>query len=184
MIDEELRIGRAVWRVLAAPGHDPESIVLYQPDRCLLISVDALWANGFGVVFPELTGEPGFDDVERTLHMLASLRVYWVIPGHGAPFSDFECAVERAFNRLRNLVADPAKHARRAAKVLIKFHMLEIQACSLGELDQWLDSTEYLELVRLRYFARIVPTAWRRELLTELVANGALAIDGSSLRSI
>ena len=98
--------------------------MLYQPDRCLLISVDALWANGFGVVFPELTGEPGFDDVERTLHM------------------------------------------------------------PLGELDQWLDSTEYLELVRLRYFARIVPTAWRRELLAELVANGALAIDGSSLRDI
>ena len=173
--------------MLAAPGHDPESIVLYQPDLCLLISADALWANGIGVVFPELTGEPGFDDVERTLHMLASLRVHWVIPGHGAPFSDFECAVERAFNCLRNLVADPAKHARRAAKVLIKFHMLEIQACSLGELDQWLDSTEYSgarELVRLRYFARIVPTAWRRELLAESVANGALAIDGSSLRDI
>ena len=34
--------------------HDPESIVLYQPGLRVLISADALWENGFGVVFPEL----------------------------------------------------------------------------------------------------------------------------------
>jgi hypothetical protein len=83
---------------------------LYEPDLELLISADALWAKRIGVVFPEIVGEPGFDDVRRTLELLAGLRVRWVIPGHGAPFSDFEPAIARAFGRLEGLAADPAKH--------------------------------------------------------------------------
>jgi len=141
---DELACGHSRWQVLAAPGHDPESVVLYEPDLQILISADALWGNGFGVVFPELAGEPGFEDVQRTLEMLSGLRVRHVIPGHGAPFEDFEPALERAFKRLRSLSADPAKHARHAAKVLIKFHLLEVQSCSFDELDRWLDSNTAL----------------------------------------
>ena len=180
---DQLQLGTMTWQVLAAPGHDPESIVVHQPDLGLLISADALWANGFGVVFPELLGEAGFDDVERTLQMLASLRVRCVIPGHGTPFDDYEAALERAFRRLRGLAADPAKHARHAAKVLIKFRMLEIQACPVDELNRWLASTIYMELARSRHFSTINPIVWRRGLLTDLVEAGALTIDGSWLRN-
>ena len=56
---DELVCGDSRWQVLAAPGHDPESVVLYEPGLQVLISADALWANGFGVVFPEIVGEPG-----------------------------------------------------------------------------------------------------------------------------
>lgn len=172
------------WRVLAAPGHDPESVVLYEPDLQLLISADALWGNGFGIVFPELVGEPGFDDVRRTLEMLSGLRVRWVIPGHGAPFDDFEPAMTRAFKRLHGLSADPAKHARHAAKVLIKFHLLEVQACSAQELNRWLDQVPYVALTHRKHFASVGMRAWRIDLLSELASSGALSIDGTLVRNI
>ena len=38
-------------------------MVLYEPELELLISADALWENGFGIVFPELEGGSGFDAV-------------------------------------------------------------------------------------------------------------------------
>jgi glyoxylase-like metal-dependent hydrolase (beta-lactamase superfamily II) len=181
---DELVHGRSRWRVLAAPGHDPESIVLYEPNLELLISADALWANGFGVVFPEIIGEPGFDDVRRTLEMLASLRVRWVIPGHGAPFDDFEPALTRAFKRLQSLSSDPVKHARHAAKVLIKFHLLEVQSCSVDKLNRWLDQVPYVGMMHDEYFASVEMRSWRIDLLNELAGAGALSIDGTFLRNI
>ena len=45
-----------LWQVHAAPGHDPHSVVLFEPGSRTLISADALWENGFGIVFPELLG--------------------------------------------------------------------------------------------------------------------------------
>jgi len=181
---DELVHGSSRWRVLAAPGHDPESVVFYQPDRQLLISADALWANGFGVVFPEIVGEPGFDDVKRTLEMLADLRVRWVIPGHGAPFDDFDAALARAFKRLRAFAADPAKHARHAAKVLVKFRLLEVQSCPLEELNRWLDQVPYIEVTHSAYFANVAMRTWRIDLLNELADSGALSIDGTVVQNI
>jgi glyoxylase-like metal-dependent hydrolase (beta-lactamase superfamily II) len=181
---DELLHGRCRWRVLAAPGHDPESVVLYEPSLELLISADALWANGFGVVFPELVGEPGFDDVRRTLEMLATLRVRWVIPGHGEPFDDFGPALTRAFKRLSSLSADPAKHARHAAKVLIKFHLLEVQSCSVDELNRWLDQVPYVGITHDAHFASVEMGSWRADLLNELASSGALSIDGTFVRNI
>ena len=180
----ELVHGSSRWRVLAAPGHDPESVVFYEPDRQLLISADALWANGFGVVFPEIVGEPGFDDVKSTLETLAGLRVRWVIPGHGAPFDDFEPAIARAFKRLHGLAADPTKHARHAAKVLVKFRLLEVQSCSLDELNQWLDQVPYVEATHSAHFANVKMRVWRIDLLNELADSGALSIDGTLVRNI
>ena len=58
-------IGERDWQVLAAPGHDPESVILFDARHGVLISADALWENGFGVVFPELDGAAAFDDVEQ-----------------------------------------------------------------------------------------------------------------------
>jgi len=40
---EQLRLGDLDWRVLAAPGHDPHSVVLYCEQERILISADALW---------------------------------------------------------------------------------------------------------------------------------------------
>ncbi|MGL4807492.1 MAG: MBL fold metallo-hydrolase, partial [Giesbergeria sp.] len=84
---EEL-LGDRPWQVHAAPGHDPHSIVLFEPQDRILISADALWESGFGVVFPELDGADAFDEVARTLDLIEHLAPRTVIPGHGPVFHD------------------------------------------------------------------------------------------------
>ena len=37
-----IQCGPRQWQVISAPGHDPESVVLYQPELELLISAEAL----------------------------------------------------------------------------------------------------------------------------------------------
>ena len=171
----ELQCGSRAWRVIAAPGHDPESIVLYEPELQLLISADALWENGFGVVFPELEGVSAFDDVRATLDAFSELAIRWVIPGHGAPFDDAAEAIGRAHRRLDGLISDPARHAQHAAKVLIKFHLLEVQQVALSGLKQWLARTPYMRLTHGKHFSAIAFDVWCSELLTGLSATGAIS---------
>ncbi|MEY3474017.1 MAG: hypothetical protein RL087_475, partial [Pseudomonadota bacterium] len=139
-----LRAGGRDWEVLAAPGHDPDSVVLFDRAHGVLISADALWENGFGVVFPELEGEPGFDDVGRVLDQIDALPVRVVIPGHGAPFTDAAGALERARRRLAGFRADPQRHAQYAVKVLIKYHLMEERRQALQALLDWAAHTPYL----------------------------------------
>ena len=46
------------WEVHAAPGHDPASILLFEPRLGVMVSADALWERGFGIVFPEIAPRP------------------------------------------------------------------------------------------------------------------------------
>ena len=108
------------WQAFAAPGHDPNSLIFYSPSHRLLISADALWENGFGVVFPEMYGEPGFDDVGHTLDLIEQLQPRTIVPGHGPVFTDVSGALARARERLMIFRDQPLKHASHAAKVLIK----------------------------------------------------------------
>lgn len=105
--------------------------MLFEPGSRTLISADALWENGFGIVFPELAGEPSFDQVASTLDLIETSAPAWVIPGHGKVFSASTTALSTARRRLDALANDPRKHARHAIKVLLKFKLLEWQAVEL-----------------------------------------------------
>lgn len=173
--------GRWHWQVIAAPGHDPLSVALYQPELELLISADALWENGFGVVFPELEGVSAFQDVRQTLEAFSRLRVRRVIPGHGSPFAGMPAAIDRAMRRLEGFEADPAKHALHAVKVLIKFRLLETQRESWDSLQAWLNRARYFELVRSRYFDAVIATAWLRSLIDDMRRRGSLDESGGQI---
>src|SRR5512133_2479484 len=107
-----VRLGDTDWQVHAAPGHDPHSVILFEPRDRVLISADALWENGFGVVFPELEGTSAFDEVGATLDLIEGLHPRWVIPGHGRVFGrepgTLNAALARARSRLDSFVRDPA----------------------------------------------------------------------------
>lgn len=173
---DEIHCGFSAWQVIAAPGHDPESVVLYQPEFRVLISADALWENGFGVVFPELEGEQAFDQVRMTLDRLGKLEAEWIIPGHGPPFQGLPAAIERAHRRLDSFIADPARHSRHAAKVLIKFHLLEIQEQQLTTLMQWMANTRYLHLTHSLHFESTPFSEWCVSLLSDLSSSGAICV--------
>jgi glyoxylase-like metal-dependent hydrolase (beta-lactamase superfamily II) len=176
--------GRWQWQLIASPGHDPLSLALYQPEIQVLISADALWENGFGVVFPELEGEDAFGDVRQTLDAFSKLSVRWVIPGHGRPFTECSDAIGRALRRLDSFEADPARHALHAAKVLIKFRLLETQAESWTSLRAWLESAQYFELLRQRYFGATSPDVWVGALVDDMCRRGALAATDTGIRNL
>ena len=61
------------WTPLAAPGHDPHALMLWRDDVGVLVAGDALWENGFGVVFPELEGVDAFNEVAEVLDLIETL---------------------------------------------------------------------------------------------------------------
>jgi glyoxylase-like metal-dependent hydrolase (beta-lactamase superfamily II) len=177
-----LKLGAMNWEVLGAPGHDPHSLILYCADERLLISADALWENGFGVIFPELEGESGFAEQQAVLETIAGLDVRVVIPGHGAPFSNVAQALERAFSRVAWLRADPARNAKNALKVLIVFKLLEVRAMSLDALVGMLDSARAMHAAATMLKPRDEWPALLRGLIEELAVNGGpLTMDGTRI---
>lgn len=176
-----IELGGSQWEVYAAPGHDPHSVLLLEPESRTLISADALWENGFGVVFPELEGEAAFDEVAATLDLIEQHMPSVVIPGHGAVFTDTKSALATARRRLASYRLDPTRHARHAAKVLIKFRLLEWQAVSWDAFLAWSDATEYLRMVRERFFPALPAHRWVETLADELIRSGAARLEGGML---
>lgn len=166
------------WQVLAAPGHDPHSIVLFEPDSGVLISADALWEHGFGIVFPEIEGgSAGFDEVEATLELISKLPVRHVIPGHGAVFSDVARAVSEARDRLAFFRENPERHARHAAKALIKYHLLEIERQPLDALLAWLANIQIHRGIWEKFFNSTSSLDdWSEALIRDLQVAGVLAV--------
>ena len=177
---QRLRMGDLDWQALAAPGHDPHALLLWCEGEGILVAGDALWHNGFGVVFPELAGEPGFDDVRATLDLIATLDAHAVIPGHGAPFSDVAAALDRAYGRLDYLVADPARNADNAARVLLKFLLLERRRIALADVDTLCATVPLLVLARERFLGGGHADLAAR-LVRALVKAGAARIEGATL---
>lgn len=177
---EAFTVGRRRWDALAAPGHDPHSLILFDAHEGVLISADALWGDGFGVVFPELDGESAFDDVAAVLDLIERLAPRRVIPGHGAPFDDVAGALSRARSRLARFVAQPASHARHGAKVLLKYHLLEVRAQEASDLLSWWRDTPLPRRIHERLGRPEGDvTRWGGRLLQELVAAGVLRRDGT-----
>ncbi len=180
----EVQLGGKPWQVHAAPGHDPHSIVLFEPAQRILISADALWENGFGVVFPELEGIAAFDEVAATLDVIERLAPTVVIPGHGPVFADAPRALVTARRRLDGFVREPAKHAQYAAKVLLKYKLLEWQTIEQQALEAWAQATPYFGELHRRYFAIQEERAWLDGLVNALVHSGAARLEGTQLVNV
>ncbi len=173
-----MRLGDLDWQIHAAPGHDTHSIILFEPESKTLISADALWEYGFGVVFPELEGEQAFQEVSDTLNLIESLQPNMVIPGHGRVFNDAAKALMVARARLQNFVDNPIKHANYAGKVLLKFKLLELHRITRQELYTWARGTSYFSALHVRYFNSIDITSWLEQLLQDLLRSGAARQEG------
>jgi glyoxylase-like metal-dependent hydrolase (beta-lactamase superfamily II) len=175
------RLAGLDWDIHAAPGHDTHAVLLFEPASGTLISGDALWAQGFGVVFPELDGDAGFEDVAATLDLIARLPVNTVIPGHGAVFSDVAGALAAARQRLDNFVKNPMRHHRHAAKVMLKYKLLEWGHISEAALHRWLTATPMFHRLFALLHPQIEPSpsqfdTWTSELLADLAHSGALTL--------
>lgn len=180
---ETLSLGDLSWQALGAPGHDPHSLILYCADERILISADALWENGFGVIFPELDGESGFAETRATLELIAGLDVRLVIPGHGAPFTNVQRALTTAFSRIDYLSSDPVFNAQNAVKVLLKFLLLERQSMPLADVPRILGNLRLVTTANARFLHQPIEelAQWA---IKQLVRARAAQITGDLLMNL
>ncbi len=179
----EIRLGDKLWQVHGAPGHDPHSVILFEPATRVLVSADALWERGFGVVFPEMEGLDAFEDVAKTIDLIEALSPSIVIPGHGPVFANVAPAIAYARERLRSFVANPAKHIKHAVKVLLKFKLLEVQSQELSAFVNWAQGTPYFLMIHQQYFSELDFSQWVDDLIADLVRAGAASRDGMVIRN-
>jgi glyoxylase-like metal-dependent hydrolase (beta-lactamase superfamily II) len=183
-IDQAIRLGGMDWEVLAAPGHDPDMVLLFNHDKGLLISADALWENGFGAIFSEIEGDPGFDEQRRVLAMIRQLRPRFVIPGHGAPFADVGHAIDRADARLDALTGNPERNVRHVLKVLLKFWLMQVRSTSTDRVLSHFHTARYFHVAQQRYFPSETLATMIRRTLQELAKVGAVAIEGDTITNL
>jgi len=165
--------GELEWHALAAPGHDMGALVFFNPEHRILISGDALWENGYGLVMPPEIDPRALPATRSTLEAIARLDARIVIPGHGEPFTAVAAALERAFARTAAFEADSARVARHALKVLLMFTLLERQRMALEELPGYLQDVPVYGQFNELFFRR-TPTALAEMLIDELARSGAV----------
>jgi glyoxylase-like metal-dependent hydrolase (beta-lactamase superfamily II) len=167
------------WQVHAAPGHDPHSVILFAPEHRLLMSADALWQNGFGVVFPALEGLEAFDEVAQTLDLIEQLAPATIIPGHGAVFTEVGPALALARSKLEGFTQNPERHARYGAKVLLKFKLLEWGQITHADFSAWAMKVPYIRALHHRFGQGHSLNTWLDMMLAELTRSGAMyELDG------
>ncbi len=171
---DEFEMGSLRWQALHVPGHDMHALAYYAPRERILISGDALWQDGFGVMFAELHGDSsGLPAQRRTLEMLRELDVGVVIPGHGAPFTDYEAAVARALARLAAFEQSPERMAKSAMKALFTFTLLEKRRMPRAGIGDYFGQVAIFRDVSRNFFHK-EPAAVAALVIDELLKAGVL----------
>lgn len=138
---DTVQLGGRPWQVHSAGGHDPDAVILFEPQTRTLISGDALWQARLAIIFPELDDTPGFGAAAQALARIEALQPALVLPGHGQPFTDVAAALAASRQRLAAFVAAPQRHRAHAARALIVYHLLEHRALPLATLVDWVATT-------------------------------------------
>ena len=102
-----------------------------------------------------------------------------VLPGHGPVIHDVTESLTRAYSKLNYFVQSPLLHASHAAKVLLKFKLLELQSVALFDFKEWGVNTPLLMRIHQSFFMTTPIQDWFSELLEELInKNVAFVTDG------
>lgn len=178
---DSVEMGELEWQALPAPGHDMDALVFHSPDRRILISGDALWRDGFGILFADVLGSgDGIGAARRTLEAIARLPVDVVIPGHGAPFVEVDDALARAFARLRAFEEDGARMARNAIRACVTFSLLDTRSIALDAVAEHLARVPLYREANERFLG-MTADALADWLVAELVRAGVARRDGDLL---
>jgi glyoxylase-like metal-dependent hydrolase (beta-lactamase superfamily II) len=176
-----LRMGDIEWQALAAPGHDPHALMFWAPGERVLISGDALWEDGFGVIFPALFGDlHALVQTRATLDAIARLDPRTVIPGHGPVFDRVVPALERAYSRLEGFERDLTRLARHTAKVMIVFALLQKRRMPVADLPRYCETVGILRHLN-REFLGMTPEAMAEWLVEDLERARALRRENGDL---
>ena len=172
--------GDIEWRALAAPGHAMGALVFFNDEHRILISGDALWQNGYGIVMPPELDPGALPATRATLEMIATLDAHCVIPGHGEPFADVDAALERAFARTAAFEVDPMRTVRHVLKALLVFSLLDRERMPLASLPLYVERVGVYREFNARFF-RLDPATLAEQIVAELEVAGAVRRAGGWL---
>lgn len=180
---QKIRLGGLDWVTCCTGGHHPYSYVLFCEKHGILISADALWEKGFGVIFPALDSWAGFKETRETLDLIEAMDVRLVIPGHGRPFTKVQEAIEAAHSRINYLEADPLRNAQNGIKVLTKFLLMDKQRIKLSQVPKLLASIPLVSVANRRHlsYGDIHLAYW---VVTQLKRAGAAKVEGDELVNV
>jgi glyoxylase-like metal-dependent hydrolase (beta-lactamase superfamily II) len=171
---DALHLGDMEWQALAAPGHDMTALVFYAPEHRVLVTGDALWERGFGLIEPVDRLDERLAAQRATLERIAALDVAWVVPGHGPPFSEIGAALDHAFSRLDAYAGDPLKLARHCLKAFFMFALLGRGRLACKELPSYFERIPCYREYNARFF-QLAPGALAEKITGELVRAGVIA---------
>ena len=172
---ESIALGEADWQIHAAPGHDMDAVMLFEPQTRTLIAGDALWEQRLAIIFPELLGEDGFGPTRATLALIEQLAPRAVLPGHGRPFGDVAQALAASRERVAAFERHPERHAHHAARALLMFHLLEVRQAGFDELVAWMRQTPiYRTVARRAGLDEAGAADWAVSHVRRLVDDGVL----------
>ena len=177
----QFEMGGLIWQAFPAPGHDMSALVFYCADERLLISGDALWEDGFGILFSAFSDVPtAASDVlavaRATLEMIARFDLATVIPGHGPVFGDPEAALARAFGRLDAFTRDPLRLGRNAVKAGFTFNLLDMGKLEEAALPSYLASIPFFRDINRRNYG-LSEAEFAVWLLREIVGSRAARVE-------
>lgn len=179
---DRFEAGGFEWHAYAAPGHDMDALMFFEPTRRLLISGDALWRDGMGFVWPdEGARNPYIEAAREALATIERLDPALVIPGHGEPFADARASVANVRSRLEAFERDPAKCARHMVKVMFVFALLDRGAMAVADVPGYVARVPCYREVSDRFLGLDSPAlaAW---MLQDLERAGAIRLDGAVAR--
>ena len=169
------------WEAHAAPGHDMDALMYFEPTNRILITGDALWEKGMGCVPPAEGANPFIEAARDTLATIENLDPGIVIPGHGEPFVDAKQAIAVVRSRLDAFERDPAKGARAGTKSMFVFALLDKEGMAVADVPAYLARVPYYGEVSGRFLG-LGPAALAEWLLGDLLKAGAVTVADGVVR--
>lgn len=170
------------WEVHAAPGHDMDALMFFEPTHRMLISGDALWENGMGFVWPHDGANPFIAAAREALATIERLDPAVIIPGHGEPFADARGSIATVLSKLDAFERDPAKCARHMVKVMFAFALLDRGAMPLAEVPDYVARVPCYGEVSGRFLG-LGPAELAEFILKDLERAGAIRITDGTVRA-
>jgi glyoxylase-like metal-dependent hydrolase (beta-lactamase superfamily II) len=173
--------GGLEWEAYAAPGHDMDALMFWEPMHRILISGDALWENGMGFVWPDEGPNRHIDAARETLAAIERLDPALVVPGHGAPFANVAASIAAVRARLDAFHKDPAKNARHIVKVMFVFALLDKQSMNVADVPAYVGRVPCYRMLSDRFLG-VNAQALAEWILPDLERSGAIAIRDGVVR--
>lgn len=164
-------VGPHEFRVVHAPGHSADGIVLYHPREKLLLSSDTLWENDVATMTLAIEGDGALFSMLGSLEKIASLDVRAAYPGHGKPFADVRGAIERSRKKVDGYIERREKAGDDLLKKLIVYTLLMERSVPADAFQEKLLRTAWFPETVDRYFGGAYEEKYR-EILESFEKRG------------